>query len=410
MSHTSLIDLPSLDPHYMSPEKNHGQSVAEKAQSTLPLGRTFGQHNPGQRTLDRVQKAYDALYQLTQLDAAYSIFYCHSFAMAQAHALFSVYMDYGRKCGRGHFIASKCACGPVVMQLERLCELGASFDLVQMHSGGGLDIEHLKSLITPRTQMISLALVDAHSGIILELEAIRQICADRGIFLHLDLSHAWYQLPDKMSHLASLGADLMTIDGYTCGASFGGALLITRPGMRLEPLLPSGPPLLSYLDVKPTLIWDLVVALEHSLKQSAATSMRLAGKKSRFEKKLIEAFEEYKLPTPLFPFSKSYRSKKNLKDLSCAPSQNLILFPSMHNEHLAFLLAEKNLSFSLGGGPSQQLHYFLRDCHFPALLHHSGISLRLDPRLSGQDIDKITQTIAQCAQIAHQSAFEMEVN
>ena len=70
MSHTSLIDLPSLDPHYMSPEKNHGQSVAEKAQSTLPLGRTFGQHNPGQRTLDRVQKAYDALYQLTQLDAA----------------------------------------------------------------------------------------------------------------------------------------------------------------------------------------------------------------------------------------------------------------------------------------------------------------------------------------------------
>lgn len=406
----SALALPSLDPHWMTPTADHQDQLKEKIHSVLPHGKVFAPHHPGQRALKRIQKAYEALYRVTGLDSSYSLLCSHSIAAAQTHLLFSIYMDYGRKCGRGHFIASKNSTGPILMQLERLTEIGATFDLVRPKAGGGIDIEHLRSLITPRTQLLSLSYVDPHTGLIEEIGEILEICRERGVFLHLDLSHSWYQLPDKMQNIASLGADLITIDGAACGASFGGALLILRPGIRIEPLLPSGTPLLSYLDLPPECIWDLALALEATSKQSTLVSMRVPSKKRALQKKLTESFSKAHLPQPLFPFAKQYRLEKKLPSIEIAPCQLLIVFPTLHSEHLAFLLAEKGLTFSIGGGPSQQLHYLLRDSQLPSAYHHSALTLRLDSRLSSEELDWIAQTITECAALAHKSAFSMEIN
>lgn len=396
-------EQPSLDPLRKTPSADLRAKVQEKAQSSLPLGRSFNLHAQGQRAQSRVQSAYKKLYEVTGVDPLASLLYCPSGAYAIAHALGGIYTDYARKSGRAHLLTTKNACGATLMQLEHLSTLGATYDLVPLQRNGQIDLEQLHRCITPRTQLLSLALVDPLTGVIADLKPIQALCQERGIFLHLDLTQAIDQLP-QIANLSSLPADLWTIDSFCLGSLYGAGLLFTRPGLRLEPLIPAGAPLMSYQDLAPELLWDLALTLEETLEKASARSLKRTKLRRRFEKQLLESFAEKQLPLPIFPFG-----KEQLKERAppCAGGHSLVLFPALHNELLAFYLARHGVTFSLGGGPLQQLHYLLREAHLPSSWHHSALAFRFDERLERGDSDRLAALIAEIAQKLYQGAFAL---
>jgi len=74
-------------------------------------------------------------------------------------------------------------------------QYGAKIDIVRASDTGEIDLEHLGALITPRTRLISVTHVAAHSGTVQPVEAIGKLARQHNILYFLDSSQAVGQLP-----------------------------------------------------------------------------------------------------------------------------------------------------------------------------------------------------------------------
>jgi selenocysteine lyase/cysteine desulfurase len=77
--------------------------------------------------------------------------------------------------------------------------------------GNRFELEELVDLITPRTRVVSLSLVNFASGFRAPVEEIGRACADRGSWLLVDAIQAVGAIPVLP---ASLGADVLAAAGY----------------------------------------------------------------------------------------------------------------------------------------------------------------------------------------------------
>lgn len=103
--------------------------------------------------------------------------------------------------------------------------------------GGLIDLTKLEKMITPKTVLVSVGLVNNELGAIQPLREITKILNKSSILLHTDAAQA----PNYLDiHVARLGVDMMSINGGKIyGPKQSGALYV-KAGVKLQPLIVGG--------------------------------------------------------------------------------------------------------------------------------------------------------------------------
>jgi Selenocysteine lyase len=113
----------------------------------------------------------------------------------------------------------------------RLRRLGVKLRFIP-DRGGRFELEDLRALLTPRTRLISLSLVNFVTGFRAPIEEIGALCRERGIWLVVDAVQA---LGAIRVHARDLGADILAAHGYKHLLSgYGVALCYCSPRARQE--------------------------------------------------------------------------------------------------------------------------------------------------------------------------------
>ena len=123
-----------------------------------------------------------------------------------------------------------------VREMERQ---GFEATYLNVKEDGLIDIEVFRAAIRPDTVLVSVLLVNNEIGVIQDIEAIGNICREKGIIFHVDAAQATGKMP---INLAKLPVDLMSFSAHkTYGPKGIGALYVQRkPRVRLEAQMHGG--------------------------------------------------------------------------------------------------------------------------------------------------------------------------
>ncbi|MCT4635410.1 MAG: IscS subfamily cysteine desulfurase [Rickettsiales bacterium] len=149
--------------------------------------------------------------------------------------------------GVAHFYAAKKK-HIITVATEHKCVLDACRHLeaegfkityLPVNQKGLIDLDELKSAITPETGLVSVMGINNEIGVIQPLAEIGKICREQGVFFHSDCAQAFGKIPLDVK---AMNIDLMSISGHKIYGPKGiGALYVSRkPRVRLEPLISGG--------------------------------------------------------------------------------------------------------------------------------------------------------------------------
>ena len=120
---------------------------------------------------------------------------------------------------------------------ERLAALGWQVERVPVTQEGLLDLEAFQQLLAPPTRLVSLIWGQSEVGALLPLTEIVQCCRQAGVLLHVDAVQVAGQQEISFD---ALGVDLMSLAAHKLRGPRGIGLLLTRPGLELQPLFGGG--------------------------------------------------------------------------------------------------------------------------------------------------------------------------
>lgn len=334
-------------------------------------------HNLNQKLCDAQEQAYRKLYKLLGADPEDTIFFTSSGAEAINQAIMGCFYKRSKETGHNHFITGQTEQAPIILCLEKISELGAHQQFIAPNSQGFIDPEKIIEAITPRTAMISLSLANALTGCLQPIDEIAQVCQERNIYLHLDISTA---LGKETIPLEKWKPAFLSMDGQILHAPKGTGALYVRKDILIPPLIACGHPTLYSNTVNPAGL----IALGEAAEQLELAKMHLTTETARlrfdFETQLKE-----KLPGIHILFENSRR----------LPNCSAISFPKICSESLLYFLNKRKVYPSFGGGFNQQLPFQLKAYQLPADLAYSTLSFSFSRYHEQDDIDEAVAIIAE---------------
>ena len=215
--------------------------------------------------------------------------------------------------------------------------------LVEVNGRGMIDLDALAKAITPRTQVVSIALANNEIGTvqplreiagIIKIERIRR--GESGdatpIWLHTDASQGVGQID---INVARLGVDMMTLNAGKCYGPKQVGLLWRKAGVELHPLLYGGGQEQGLRSGTENVAGTIgfAAALEHAERHRKAESKRLNDLRNRLEKTLRDKFPDMII---------SGNPKKRL------PGSLHVAFPGLDAERLVFRLESRGVLVATG--------------------------------------------------------------
>jgi cysteine desulfurase len=138
-----------------------------------------------------------------------------------------------------HVITVKTEHKAVLDPCRELEREGYEVTYLDVMENGLVDLQALKSAMRPDTVLVSIMFVNNEIGVIQDVEAIGELCRERGIVFHVDAAQATGKVDIDLQHLK---VDLMSFCAHkTYGPKGIGALYIRRkPRIRIEAQMHGG--------------------------------------------------------------------------------------------------------------------------------------------------------------------------
>ena len=136
-----------------------------------------------------------------------------------------------------HLIVSRLEDFDVLNTAKMLEKQGYKVDFIDVDSEGVLDLEMLKSAITPQTALVSIQYANQEIGTVQDIKAIADICKENEVLLHTDATHSFTRLPLDVSQVP---VDLVTVSAHTIHGPRGVGALYIREGTPINKWMDGG--------------------------------------------------------------------------------------------------------------------------------------------------------------------------
>jgi len=265
------------------------------------------------------------------------------------------YLEQTRENGKNHFLATE----EFSIPLQQLHKLGCLSKVLSFNSKGILSLDFLSASLKPKTALVSCFLIHPLTGIIQPVEEIVRLCHEKEVKVHLDGSHAIGKI--------FLSLDQLEIDFF----SFDGDKIHTP--QRVGGLFSFSPSDIPTLTHDPASLSALTLAVKQLTQTQESTSIEVARLRTFFEEELLKA-----LPDTILLFQDSPR----------APHISVFSFPGIMSEALLYLLQQRSLYASIGGGEYPSLPYFLNQCGIALELSLSALSFSFSKEMTKELLEK----------------------
>lgn len=332
----------------------------------------------GQQLLPAIEESLRALLSLVDGRDEDTFLLTSSGAEAVNQIIHSVYHKVTLDTGKNGYLASVTDEAPTILSMDRLQDVHCVPKMIPVDAQGRVTAAAVADQITPRTALVSLSWANPLTGVIHPVEEIADICRERGILLHLEASSVLGKLHFQREDLR---ADYLTFRGEALHGPLGTGGLWIREGAPIDPLFVGGPDQGGLrpgaLNV-PGLV-GLATAAQEILRQREYFGTEISRLRNKLEKGIVALF-----PDAIPLFTKQER----------LPHISAIAFPGIANEALQYVLNEKNVFCSIGGGAVQQMSVTLQAAGIEKRLAHTALSFSLSLFTSEQEIDDAIQRIA----------------
>lgn len=333
-------------------------------------------HQKGQELFSYLTESYKTLYQFLGAKEEDQFVFTSSGAESVNHVISSVYREVTLQTGKNQFLISVLSEAPALMASERLDPLGCVSKMIDVDKRGMITAKHLAEAISPRTALVSIPLANGLTGVIQPLEEIIELCKQRAILLHVDVSHGLGKVPHEFD------VDFITFSGDQMHAPKGTGGLFIKQGVKCSPFIIGG------MDQGGMRAGPLnmpgVVSLASAAKEMTDHRDYICTEIARLRNKLEKGIcAEIPKARPLFS------EEERLPNCTC------ITFNGICNEALLFLLNRKKIYASIGGGNFQQLSLMLHTIGFNQEEAQGAISFNLSRYTTEEEIDKAIEIIAQ---------------
>jgi cysteine desulfurase len=102
----------------------------------------------------------------------------------------SIYLNKILTGQKNHIIISQRESRAMMEVIEQISAQGTHISILPIDSNGIVDVELLKSTITPKTALVSVSMVDRESGAVMPIDEMISICRDNGVPIHTDATQA----------------------------------------------------------------------------------------------------------------------------------------------------------------------------------------------------------------------------
>jgi cysteine desulfurase len=151
-------------------------------------------------------------------------------------ALKGVALALGEKKGK-HIITTRIEDFPVLYSARTLEKQGFRVTYLDVDEFGRIDLEQLRSAITPETILVSVQSANQEIGTLQDIDAVAAIAHERGVLVHTDASHTF---PRLALNVQNTPVDLISVTAHLIHGPKGIAGLYVRHGTPLVKWMDGG--------------------------------------------------------------------------------------------------------------------------------------------------------------------------
>lgn len=197
-------------------------------------GNANSQHAFGRKAMSAVDNARDTIAKIINAKPN-EVYFTSGGTESDNWALRGV--AHGYKDKGNHIIISPIEHAAMLSTAKDLVKEGFKVDFMKVDKFGFIDLEHLKSIITDKTILISAMMANNEIGTIEPIREIVKIAKEKNILVHTDAVQALGVLDINVKEL---GVDLMSMSSHKIYGPKGVGALYIKNGLKVKSILTGG--------------------------------------------------------------------------------------------------------------------------------------------------------------------------